>query len=516
MAGTSPSLNAAVRRMPWLSGTVPVLGLGMMMALWLLLRGVQAAFSGASLHVDEAQYWDWSRELHWGYHSKPPLVAALIAAGTRLFGDTEWAVRIGTMLCWPLAASACGALAVLLSGRAMAAAWAAAMVLASPWAGLLGLVATTDGPLVLAWALGLLALHGVLQRAGPIDGLCLAAALALGMLAKYTAAALWVGAWVLVLVRRRVSESMILVLASCAALLLLVPHLAWLSQSGWVTLRHTAEITAAASHAGSVKASPLTGLALALASVVVGIGPLALAAVAAWRPARHLAPGRVQDNRGLLLLSSLPLVVAGVAKAWAGGLQPNWLAPLLVPASVAMALAAVDGSRRFRQWLLVAMVTQTLIWLIAVSAPAMAQASGRLLPSALDPWSRMRGWQPALNEVARHLQGQPAVVLTESRSVIAQAAWHWRTGQGAPRLAFAPGPDPRHHYEGRCPWRLGEPRPTHLLLDAEPSAELRAAAGSMQRVARISHPLTLSRTLNLDLWRLEGAPPHGSHRALCR
>jgi hypothetical protein len=34
--------------------------------------------SGISLFFDEAQYWDWSRHLAWGYFSKPPLIAGLI------------------------------------------------------------------------------------------------------------------------------------------------------------------------------------------------------------------------------------------------------------------------------------------------------------------------------------------------------------------------------------------------------------------------------------------------------
>ena len=45
------------------------------------------------LFFDEAQYWSWSRDLAFGYFSKPPLLAWLIAAVTHVCGDAEICVR---------------------------------------------------------------------------------------------------------------------------------------------------------------------------------------------------------------------------------------------------------------------------------------------------------------------------------------------------------------------------------------------------------------------------------------
>ena len=47
-----------------------------------------------SLHFDEAQYWDWSRSLRWGYFSKPPFLPFLIKVTTNLCGDTENCIRL--------------------------------------------------------------------------------------------------------------------------------------------------------------------------------------------------------------------------------------------------------------------------------------------------------------------------------------------------------------------------------------------------------------------------------------
>ena len=79
-------------------------------ALWVLVLGMlfyRMAFVLAhdySLFVDEAQYWLWSRTPDFGYYSKPPLIAWLIAITTKLLGDTEFAVKLPALLAYPLAA----------------------------------------------------------------------------------------------------------------------------------------------------------------------------------------------------------------------------------------------------------------------------------------------------------------------------------------------------------------------------------------------------------------------------
>ena len=45
------------------------------------------------LHFDEAQYWDWSQNLAWGYFSKPPLLAFFIRMITELCGNGESCIR---------------------------------------------------------------------------------------------------------------------------------------------------------------------------------------------------------------------------------------------------------------------------------------------------------------------------------------------------------------------------------------------------------------------------------------
>jgi len=66
--------------------------------LWLLAFSTLILWIIASgrwpLEAEEAQYWDWSRRLDWGYYSKGPMVAYLIALSTQLGGNSEFWVRL--------------------------------------------------------------------------------------------------------------------------------------------------------------------------------------------------------------------------------------------------------------------------------------------------------------------------------------------------------------------------------------------------------------------------------------
>lgn len=46
------------------------------------------------LMFDEAQYWFWAKHPAWGYYSKPPVIAWLIAASTAVFGDGNFGVKM--------------------------------------------------------------------------------------------------------------------------------------------------------------------------------------------------------------------------------------------------------------------------------------------------------------------------------------------------------------------------------------------------------------------------------------
>src|SRR5690606_2634737 len=84
-------------------GLIPAWAWGVL-ASALLLRLAILAVTPLQLYPDEAQYWRWAQDPAFGYFTKPPLIAWLIAVTTGLFGDAEWAVRLSAPLCHTLTA----------------------------------------------------------------------------------------------------------------------------------------------------------------------------------------------------------------------------------------------------------------------------------------------------------------------------------------------------------------------------------------------------------------------------
>ena len=76
-----------------------------------------------TLMFDEAQYWTWAKDPAFGYFSKPPMVAWLIAFTTSLCGDGEACVRASSPLLHLATASTVWLLARRMFGPRVAARW---------------------------------------------------------------------------------------------------------------------------------------------------------------------------------------------------------------------------------------------------------------------------------------------------------------------------------------------------------------------------------------------------------
>src|SRR5271157_2283706 len=70
----------------------------LLLVLVTVFRLVYLIAAPLDLAADEAYYWDWSRQLDWGYFSKPPMVAWIIALFSRTIGSTTAIVRLPAVL----------------------------------------------------------------------------------------------------------------------------------------------------------------------------------------------------------------------------------------------------------------------------------------------------------------------------------------------------------------------------------------------------------------------------------
>lgn len=480
--------------------------LAVLLAVALLLRTLVLQASGAGLQVDEAQYWDWSRHLQWGYWSKPPGIAAVIAASTALFGDSVTGIKLLCMVLWPLAALPLAWMAWDMAGRGQAgeraALWSAALLLGTPAAGILGMAATTDAPLLLMWSLCMaLSWRALRAPAGRVAWPWWAGAglaLGLGLLSKYTMAAV-AASWGLLFLRHWRRHGLGLVLAGLIALAVFLPNLGWNASHGWPTLGHTAEITVAAeTRAGSRLASVLEFVA----GQVLLIGPVALiTGLMAWR--RRPNPDRQSEVRAagasaFALMFAVPLLAVALAQSFNARANINWTVPALLGLCLWLGLQVAPrlGSRAW--W-----VSTVLALLLPAGVSIMGGLSSvqnKALVSSrhLDLWARMRGWEPVLQALAPAVQAHDGLpVAATRRDLVVHARYAWRSLQ-RPVMAWPTSGKPRHHYEQFEPlWHSPASKPPSMLLlsDAPLADEYRQHYPHWQMLGQAQ-----SGRVHLQLW----------------
>ena len=159
-------------------------GLAGLVALLTAARIAVSAASGLNLSGDEAQYWSWAQTLDWGYFSKPPMVAYLIAAATAACGDGEACVRLPSPLLHGATALVLFLVACRLAGP-RAGFWVGLTYASLPAVSLSSQLVSTDVALLFFWSLAMLAYLRLLAGAGAAGGALLGIALGLGFLAKY-------------------------------------------------------------------------------------------------------------------------------------------------------------------------------------------------------------------------------------------------------------------------------------------------------------------------------------------
>ena len=150
-----------------------------------LLRLVAAALT--PLTFDEAYYWMWSKHLAGGYYDHPPMVAIVIRLGTLIAGDTEFGVRlVSILLALPMSWAVYRSAEILFGGQRIAAT-AAILLNITMMASVGTMIVTPDAPLLVAASFVMFFLAKVLESGRGAWWLAVGVAVGAALLSKYTA-----------------------------------------------------------------------------------------------------------------------------------------------------------------------------------------------------------------------------------------------------------------------------------------------------------------------------------------
>ncbi len=382
----------------------------------LLARWAYLACGFIGLTEDEAYQWLWSKHLALSYFSKPPMIAYTQFLGTTLWGDSEFGIRFFS----PLMSAALAALGLRFLARevsARAGFWLVLAVSAAPLPAVGSILLTIDPLSVLFWTAAMICGWYAVQRDSTALWVLTGFWMGLGFLSKYTGLfqflswavffALWPGA-------RRQLRRPGPYLALLIVALSTIPVLIWNSQHHWITVTHIE------SRGGLDKSwvwkpkwtFEFFGQELGLLNPVLFIA-LTWAAIAFWK--------RQRSALTVFLFSmGAPLFIFYTLYTFRGRVQPNWIAPTIVPLFMLGAIywnGRYDSvNRAMKNIFLIGIAVGLLVVIVAHDTSLIGKITGHPLPAKLDPLRRAHG-HPEMTQIVgtarEHLlaEGKPVFII---------------------------------------------------------------------------------------------------------
>jgi 4-amino-4-deoxy-L-arabinose transferase-like glycosyltransferase len=374
-----------------------------------------AVAAAVPLTVDEAYYWRWSKHLAAGYFDHPPMVAWVIRLSTLIGGDTQFGVRLVSVLLALPATWAVWRSAAILFRNDQLAATAAIFFNVTLMVAVGTLIVTPDSPLLVASAFVLLFLAKLIDSNNGVWWLAVGVAVGAGLLSKYTAFFFGVNiaVWLLVVpgLRRRLFTPWPW-LGGLIAFALFTPVVLWNANHNWdsfvfqfgrvavhqFTLRYVGEYVAAE-----------FGLATPCIFVLGVAGLLAFLS------------GRWRTRREPVLLGAMvwPLAIYLAWHSLHQRVEGNWAGPIF-PAFCVAAAAAVHAIEWKGYWKTLVAWSHKLAIPIGLGIAVLIdiQALFAIVPlGSADPTARALGvgWRQlgAQIETIRQTVGAQGILTTE-------------------------------------------------------------------------------------------------------
>jgi 4-amino-4-deoxy-L-arabinose transferase-like glycosyltransferase len=374
------------------------------------------------LFFDEAQYWSWAQDLAFGYYSKPPVIAWVIAGTTAVCGDGEGCVRISAPLFH-------GATAMLLFflGRCFynrrTGFWAAATYALLPGVSLSAVIISTDVFLMFFWALALLALiQAEATNKWRWWGM-FGVAIGFGLLSKYAMVFFFIG-FLSDAVWRRSPNPMWsrprFWMAMTLGGTLYLPNFLWNWLNGFPSYLHTGENI----NIGDDLFNPLKALEFFGGQFGV-FGPILFTVYVVLSIAILIgkADGAANDRQRQLLAYSLPILVVITAEAFLTRAHANWAATAYVAATVFVVGELLRQNRA--HWLKASLALHVVAAVALYNFDLIVRTFNLPITPGLDPARRMRGWNYAgdwIEELQRELPG--VRLLFDDRKVMSELLYY--------------------------------------------------------------------------------------------
>ena len=304
-----------------------------------LLRIYALYVSPIELSVDEAQYWDWSHSIEFGYFTKPPMIAWVIALSTKIFGNEEWVVRLCSplihlsisLILWATSQFAFGGKA----GKLAALIW-----IFTPAASLGSFIISTDTPLLLFWSFSIFFIFKLFHNETHIIAILAGISIGLAFLSKYAALyfIIFLIMWWLIYDRNKNLSITYIFILLVTSMLVASGNIYWNYVNEFVTVNHTV------SNANLTEIEfNLTNVISFLSSQLLVFGPIFLLLYMFLVFDCFLQKGKLS----LLALLSLPIILLITIQSFLKISNPNWAISAYIGATIILSAYVIIKNHKF-------------------------------------------------------------------------------------------------------------------------------------------------------------------------
>ena len=365
------------------------------------------------LYLDEAYYFNWAQNVDWGYYSKPPMLSWLIYLTTSLFGDGQVAIKIGSMILYPITTYVIYLISLELFDKKVAF-YSALIFFTLPSVWMSSMIISTDVVLLLFWSLALLffikAIYHYRTRYWMLAGVFSGA----GLMSKYNFIFFLISVLlVLVLIPkfRKHFQNKNLYITIMIAFVIFLPNLIWNYNHDFVSFTHTSDI----SKMDEDLFHPDKFFEFFAVQFIV-FGPILFFTF--WMIVFKKA---FINNEKYLILFLFSIVTLGAIMilSFLSRSYANWAAVTYVSATILVVAYLLEMKKE--KLLKVSVIIHTILALVFFHYHALVSLAGVELTRKIDPYKRVSGWSDVGAQIVEAHKTYPdTLLLTDGRTEVAQ------------------------------------------------------------------------------------------------
>ncbi len=293
--------------------------------VFLIIKFISIYSTNFDLFGDEAQYWLWSKNLDFGYFSKPPLLPGIIALVCSVFGNSFFVIKMISVLMYCVSSYVVFLISKKLYKNFDLAFLTAASFFLMPAVSVSSFLVSTDVALVLFWSLALLQTLIIKEKPSILNFILLGVFVGLAFLTKY-AAIYFIISMIFLLFEKTMrniffKNKLFFLCFILTFIVIIAPNIIWNVNNNWVTFEHTAD-NAALDRSGL----HLTEALKFVGSQIIMVGPLIFL---------FFVFGFVKNfindfNTRFLFIFSLPVFVIVLIEGFLVRANANWAAVSLI------------------------------------------------------------------------------------------------------------------------------------------------------------------------------------------